>query len=87
MKFKDSYFSKAHKYCLGIEELSQKRYISIPVSNSKIDYQEYYEIDAQEFEALMNAPEKAIQLAEKCRRRENDANLILKPGSERGFPF
>ena len=86
MRFKDDYVSKDHRYSLGTDELTGMKYLSIPVSNSKVDYEEYYEINPREFETLLRNPELAINLAEKCRRRENDESLILKPGAEHGSP-
>ena len=41
MKFKENYFSKEKYFSVGVEEESGKYYVSIPVSNSKADYEEY----------------------------------------------
>lgn len=84
MNFVDECFSREHRYALGTEKVSGKKYISIPVSNSKVDYEEYYEVDLEIFHELLANPEQAIRLAEKCRARENDSRLMVQPGAERG---
>ena len=84
MKFDDEYFSRVHRYSLGTEKNSGKKYLSITVSNSRIDYEEYYEVDPLIFDELLRNPEQAIGLAQKCRNRENDEWLMLKPGTDRG---
>lgn len=84
MKFKDEFFSSHPRYSLGVEEVSGKKYISIPVSNTQMEYEEYYEVSPDVYKALLKYPELARSHAEKCRRRENDVNLILKPGEDRG---
>lgn len=44
MKTKDIYTNIEYRYSLGATE-DGVFFISIPVSNSKVDYEEYYEID------------------------------------------
>ena len=84
MKFVDEYFSREHRYSLGTEKVSGKKYLSIPVPNSRVDYEEYYEVDPLIFDELLRNAEQAIRLAQKCRNRENDERLMLKPGTDRG---
>ncbi|MBL3752993.1 hypothetical protein IPW42_25660, partial [Mycobacteroides abscessus subsp. massiliense] len=43
-RFRDAYFSKEHRYSIGADATSGSRYLSIPVSSSAVDYEEYYEI-------------------------------------------
>ena len=84
MNFIDTYFSMEKRFSIGYEEQSGKYYISIPVSNSLSSYEEYYEISKIEHDR-MDIKELSL-IAEKCRRRENDHKIILKPGTERGVP-
>lgn len=40
MKFNDTYVNVAERFSLGIEEVSGTPYLSIPVSNRMVDYEE-----------------------------------------------
>ena len=84
MKFNDVLVSREHRFSLGIEETSGRYYVSIPVSNGMVDYEEYYEIDRAAFERYRVDPSTAIGFVERCRNREADELLIQKPGSNRG---
>jgi hypothetical protein len=84
MKFKDVAFSREKRFSLGIEEESGKYYVSIPVSNSLVDYEEYYEIDKEAFERYQADLLSALPFVERARRRELDDLLIVKPGKNRG---
>lgn len=84
MRFIDEYFSSEERYSLGTDSQTGNKYISIPVSNGLVDYEEYYRVDESTYEELKNNPPRAIALANLCRKRQNDPNLIVKPGSNRG---
>lgn len=86
MKFKDVVVSKAGRFSIGVEEVSGKYYLSIPVSNRLADYEEYYEITREEFDMFVRDIELANDFANRCRKREMDHLLILKPGADRGVP-
>jgi hypothetical protein len=84
MKFVDDFVSKEHRFSIGREVDSGKFYLSIPVSNRLVDYEEYYEITESEAERFRNDRDLARQFAERCRNRMMDDALIIKPGSDRG---
>jgi hypothetical protein len=84
MKFKDVAVNRDERYALGIEEDSGKYYVSIPVSNGMVDYEEYYEIDKPTFERYRADLDSARDLVERARKRQEDERLIVKPGSNRG---
>ncbi|WED25506.1 hypothetical protein L3V77_10550 [Vibrio sp. DW001] len=84
MKFEDTFFSKEHYFSIGIEKESGKYYLSIPVSNGIVDYEEYYEINSDKYEEYQLESSLANEFAEKCRRRQFDHLLIVKPGKNRG---
>ena len=63
-----------------------KFYVAIPVSNGLADYDEYYEIDQPTFERYRANLDSAKEFVERCRARQEDSRLILKPGSRRGTP-
>lgn len=84
MKFNDVFVSREHMFSIGIEETSGKFYVSIPVSNGLVDYEEYYEIDRATFELFQRDLSVALEFVERCRRRELDQLLIVQPGTNRG---
>jgi hypothetical protein len=84
VKFEDCFVSAEHRFSIGREVDSGKYYLSIPVSNGLVDYEEHYEITGSDAERFRTAPELARQLAEKCRNRTIDAALIVQPGTDRG---
>lgn len=84
MKFIDHFSSNEDRYSIGIEESTKKHYISIPVFNGLVEYEEYYQITQNEFDQFLKEPELARKSAEKCRQGKNDENLIVQPGKRRG---
>lgn len=86
VKFSDVLVCREERFSLGIEETSGRYYLSIPVSNGLVDYEEYYELDRLAFERYRNDPQAALPFVERCRRREEDERLIQKPGRNRGTP-
>lgn len=84
MKFQDVAVNREQRYALGTEQDSGKHYISIPVSNGLVDYEEYYEISPEEFAAYRADLASALPLVEQARHRQVDDRLIQKPGSKRG---
>lgn len=87
MKFNDVAVHKEGRYSLGVEEESGKYYVSIPVSNRMVDYEEYYEIDKPTFERYRADIDSARELVDRIRKREMDHLLIVKPGRDRGTPI
>ncbi|MDZ3991658.1 hypothetical protein [Pseudomonas sp. Teo4] len=84
MKFKDLFVSRQHMFSMGIEEDSGQHFVSFPVSNGMVDYEEYYAVDPQTFQRFLDDPDAALAFVMKCRRRELDELLIIKPGTNRG---
>jgi hypothetical protein len=86
VKFKDVQIHKELRFSLGVEAESGRYYLSIPVSNSMADYEEYYEITVDEFERFKHDESIASEFAQRCRNRHEDARLMQKPGRDRGVP-
>lgn len=86
MSYDDHFFSREDRYSIGVETSSGKRYVSIPVSNGPLDYEEYYEITNEQYSDFLADRVAALQFVEACRRREHDELLIEKPGWNRGVP-
>ena len=85
MKFEDAFFSEKDRLAIGVEKETGKHYLSIPVTNSFVDYEEYYEISEEVFNDYAQNLDKAIAFAEECRARIHDNLLIIKPGADRGI--
>jgi hypothetical protein len=86
MAYIDAFFSREARYSIGSESETRRRYLSIPVSNGVVDYEEYYELDATEYDELLRDADAAVRFAESCRNRREDDRLIEKPGWNRGTP-
>ncbi|WP_123423873.1 hypothetical protein [Pseudomonas brassicacearum] len=84
MKFNDVFFRKKERFSVGIEEKTGRFYVSIPVSNQMVDYEEYFEIDENTFDAYIKNPTTALSFVECCRNREVDNLLMIQPGIDRG---
>ncbi|HYQ55530.1 MAG TPA: hypothetical protein VES70_34395 [Pseudomonas sp.] len=84
MTFNDSFTSPEYRFSLGREARSNRCYLSIPVSNGLVDYEEHYVIDDAHFEAWMREPSAAVPMAIRCRRRQMDPALMMPPGADRG---
>lgn len=84
MTFIDTYVNREERFSLGIEETSGQCFVSFPVFNGLIEYEEYYAIDAHTFERFQHDLASAVQFVNRCRRRELDELLMQKPGWNRG---
>lgn len=71
---------------MGVEEESGEYYLSVPVAHGAASYEEYYRIDQEAFERYRADPSTAEAFLERCRNREADDLLFLKPGPYRGAP-
>ena len=87
LKFNDLFFSKEKYFSVGIEESTGDYYVSIPVSNQKVDYEEYYRIEKSLYEKYQDDLGALEFVAEECRKHLRDNDLIIQPGSDRGSPI
>lgn len=87
MKFSDKYVFKDEKFSVGVEETTGKYYVSFPVANSQVDYEEHYEIDRAQYDSCPENLEELRAIVHKSRTRDNDENLFKKPGGMRGSPI
>ncbi len=85
-RFADCLVSREHSYSIGYDKISGHYYLSVPVTNRLVDYEEYYRLDEVEFEALKSDQAQALAFAAAARERELDDRLLLPPGSDRGIP-
>ena len=84
-QFKDFLVSREHFYSLGYEEVSGRHYLSIPVTNRLVDYEEYYVLTPSQFEALKADQAQAQTFAAAARERKLDHLLLQPPGRDRGI--
>jgi hypothetical protein len=86
MRFTDARVFNEERFSVGTEEDSGRHDVSNPVSNGLVDYEEYFEIDAAALDLYCREPAAAAAVVERCRRRELDHLLLMKPGRNRGVP-
>ena len=84
MKFTDFKVNKVDRFSIGIEEDSGDYYVSIPVANPYVDYEEYYRISSDSFHDFSLDMATALPFVQKCREQKNDHLLIQLPGKLRG---
>jgi hypothetical protein len=84
MKFNDLNVNRDHMFSLGVEETTGRFYVSFPVSNGMVDYEEYYEIDRATFDSFQGNLEQALAFVTRCRQRKMDELLMVEPGMNRG---
>ena len=84
MKFADTSTNREWRFSLGQELTSGRYYLSIPVSNRLVDYEEYYEVSKADHDRYPNNINELSEFADRCRKRLNDELLLVKPGSDRG---
>lgn len=84
MRYRAAHVSRDPRYALERDVVTGEPVFSIPVANSRADYEEYYSLSEEEFETFLADPELARDFAFRCGRRELDDRLVLKPGGERG---
>jgi hypothetical protein len=86
MNFRATKVTRTGRYCIGIEEESGKYFVSFPVRSWILEVDENYEISAAEFELFSENLDNAKDLVERCRNRLEDARLLEKPITPRGYP-
>lgn len=84
--FRTVHVDRENRWALELDEQSGRTFVSIPVSNPYVDYEEYYEIDRPTFDRFAAEPAQAREFVEKAKSRELDHLLLLPPGRLRGEP-
>ena len=83
-RFVDMKTCQVDRFALGRDNHTGEHYLSIPVSNRLVDYEEYYRLEPALYEGFLIDDHAAAAFAEACRAREHDERLIFPPGSDRG---
>jgi hypothetical protein len=86
MRFRDDRISREGRFSIGIDLRTGDPYLSIPVGNRLIDYEEYYRLTWDRYRLFVTDIATATVFADECRQRWWDELLILPPGRGRGEP-
>jgi hypothetical protein len=85
-QIRNDFVSRENLFSIG-KYLALNCYIlSIPVSNSMVDYEEFYRIDENQYTHFMKDTLLAKAFADECRSRQHDDLLTIEPGKDRGMP-
>jgi hypothetical protein len=85
MKFQDTSVDKENRFSIGTEKESGRYYLSIPVANRLVDYEEYYLITQEQHDQYPTNINDLTNFAESCRKRLNDHLILQQPGADRGI--
>ena len=83
MRFQDTHVNSSERFSVGQELESGHFHLSIPVGNRLVDYEEYDEISRECHDGYVHNLAELSEFAKKCRSRECDHLLFIKPGSDR----
>ena len=86
MRMSCVFVDRERRFSLDVDEETGRTFVSIPVRNQTVEYDEWYEVDAQTFSAYRADPALAHDFVDRCKRRELDHLLLLRPGADRGLP-
>jgi hypothetical protein len=86
-RFDETHFAAEHRFSIGNDLKTGGHYLAIPVSNGVVDYDEQYQISADQYRAFTADLDSALGFVGGCRRREHDNELIYPPGNRRGSPI
>lgn len=86
MRFKHLCVFQHERFAIGHDTETKQHYISFPVSNRMVDYEEYYALTPDESARLEACIGELRTLVAECRAHREDERLIMKPGSDRGTP-
>ena len=87
MRFQDEQVSHERRFSIGTDRQTGDPYLSIPVGNGLVDYEEYYRLTSDEHRCFVTDIAAATAFAGECRQRLRDDRLILQPGHDRGEPW
>jgi len=76
----------ANRFSIEWDEEKGEHYISFPVSNSYVDYEEHYKISEEKFSEYLSDMNSALEFVRECKERKHDYLLLQNPGRLRGIP-
>lgn len=87
MKFKDTKSSKEHRFTIGYEEESNKKFISFPVTiNRFVDFEAYYELTNEEYTHFNNNLLEALNILDKCKSGDEEARRLYPKKDKNEVP-
>jgi hypothetical protein len=86
VKLRSVFVDRERRFSLDVDENSERRFVSFPVHNRMATYDENYEVDRATFDGYVADPTRAHDFVAKAKARELDHLLLLKPGTDRGWP-
>jgi hypothetical protein len=84
MSLRPVYVDRVNRFSFDIDEESGRTFVSIPVRNQMVEYEENYEVDRATFDRFVADPALAHGFVAQARHRELDHLLLLQPGTDRG---
>ena len=76
MRFNDTFISRSECFSLGIEQDSGRHYLSIPISQPRVDYEAFYRLSAQEYQLFLNDAAACGDFLARCQAGECEARRI-----------
>jgi hypothetical protein len=86
-RFSDTHVFREQRFAIGSDTQTNGYFLSIPVANQMVDYEEYYRLTADQYSQFSNNGAAGGMFAEECRARKRDNLIILAPGTDRGEPL
>lgn len=86
-RFQETLASAEGRYSLGIDLKTSGHFLSIPVDNRIVEYNEHYALSAEQHERFLDDWQAAVRFADECRARMHDDQLIYEPSENRGEPL
>ena len=84
MRFRDLHVDTTNRFSLGIDHKTGSHYVSIPVANRLVDYEEYYTIEQSLVDGFPETFDAVMEIVKQCRDQKLDHQLIIEPGTDRG---
>jgi hypothetical protein len=85
--FSDTHVFREQRFAIGSDTQTNVYFLSIPVANQMVDYEEYYRLTADQYSQFSNNGAAGSMFAQECRARKRDNLIILAPGTDRGDPL
>jgi hypothetical protein len=86
-RFSDTHVFREQRFAIGRDTQTSGFFLSIPVANQMVDYEEYYRLTPDQYRQFSNDSVAGGLFADECRARKRDDVIILAPGTDRGEPL
>jgi hypothetical protein len=86
-RFSDTHVFREQRFAIGSDTQTHGYFLSIPVANQMVDYEEYYRLTPDQYRKFSDDSVAGGLFADECRARKRDDIIILAPGTDRGEPL